>query len=79
LANTISTYLQQEKGHLSTTEPGYRKISLARAGTFGKRLGRPRLRATISIVLILWFFLVIGFVAVLALSVPTIDRQIVQW
>lgn len=79
LADTINAYLQQEKRHLSAAEPSYWKSSLARVGTSGKSLGRPKHRAIISIVLILWFFLAVGFVAVLALSVPTIDRQIVQW
>ena len=79
LANAISSYLQQEKRHLSAAEPGYWKRTAIRVDAFGIRLGRRRHRAIISALLPLWVIFVIGYIAVLALQVPTLDSQVLQW
>jgi hypothetical protein len=79
LANAISTYLQKEEQHLSAAEPGYGKRIVVRVDAFGQRLGRRMHRAFISALLILWVTLVIGFIAVLVMRVPTLNSQVVQW
>jgi hypothetical protein len=79
LANAISDYLQKEKRHLPASEPGYWRRTAMRVEAFGLRLGRRMHRTIISVILILWVILVIGYIAVLVLEVPTIESQVVQW
>jgi hypothetical protein len=85
LANAISTYLQKEKGLLSATEPGLWKRAVIRMEAFGLRLGRRTHRTIISMCLILWVILVIGYIAVMALGtdldsrIVNLDSQVVQW
>lgn len=45
----------------------------------GLRMGRRAHKTIISIILILWLFFVFGFIAVLILNVPTVNRQVTQW
>ncbi|MDY7076328.1 MAG: hypothetical protein SXV54_05315 [Chloroflexota bacterium] len=79
LANAIGHYLQKEKRHLPTTEPRYWKQIAMWVDAFGRRLGRRLHRVIISLLLILWVILVISFIAVLVLEIPTLDSQVLQW
>jgi hypothetical protein len=79
LADAISTYLQQEKQQLLVARPGYWKRTATTIGGYGRRLGRRKHRAIISLMLILWLVFVIGFIVVIVLTVPTLDSQVVQW
>lgn len=46
---------------------------------FGSRLGRRGHRALISVILILWVFIVIGFITILTVRIPSLESQVVQW
>ncbi len=79
LANAVGVYFQQEKWHLSSAKPGYwKRINrLVEASSLG--LGRRRHRAIISMLIVLWLGLVIGFIAVLVMKIPTLASLVVQW
>jgi hypothetical protein len=79
LANTIGDYLQQEKHHFSSAEPGYWTRITRRMDAFGLRLGRGMHRIIISMLMILWLVLVIGFIAVLIVGIPTLMDQVITW
>jgi len=79
LADTINSYLQQEKGHLAAAEPDFWKRTTMWVDELGRRLGRSMHRTLISVILVLWLVIVIGFIAVLLLEVPTLNFQVVQW
>jgi hypothetical protein len=79
LANAISSYLQQEKQHLSAAEPGYWKRAARWLDASGQRLGRRMHRMVISVLLVLWVFFVIGYIAALAIGGSNLDSQVVQW
>lgn len=79
LANAIGAYLQKEKRQLTAAEPDFWKRIAIWADILGSRLGQRGHRTVISFILILWTLLVIGFIGVLALQVPTLESQIVQW
>jgi hypothetical protein len=85
LANAIADYVQKEKHHFPAAEPGYWKQTAMRAEAFGQRLGRRAHRTVISVSLILWVSLVIGYVAVMVLGTNVdsqlinLDSQVVQW
>ncbi len=53
LANVLSTYLQQQKGHLAEAKPGFWRRAVQKVDTLGRRLGRRTHRTLISILLIL--------------------------
>jgi uncharacterized membrane protein YsdA (DUF1294 family) len=60
-------------------EPGiWRRIS-ERIVRLGRGLGRNTHRTIISLILIVWVIIVVGFIAILALDVSTLDSQILQW
>ena len=79
LADAISGYLQKEKRYLSAVEPGYWKRTATRVSASGRRLGRPVHRAIISVLLILWVAVVIGYIAILAQGGANLDSQVVEW
>jgi hypothetical protein len=79
LAAAVNTYLQQEKRHLLPAEPGFRKRIATRVDALGLRLGRRMHRTIISVLLILWLILVIGFIAVLVQGDANLESQVVQW
>jgi hypothetical protein len=79
LADAIGEYLQKEKDHLVKPEPGPWKRFVAKFEEQGKRLGRRLHRAIISVILILWVAVVIGFFAAFFLDIPSISPQIVEW
>jgi hypothetical protein len=79
LAEAISGYLQEEKQYLSAAEPGRWKRIAMRVDAFGLRLGRRVHRAIISVLLILWVALVIGYIVVLVQGGANLDSQVVQW
>lgn len=79
LANAVSAYLQKEKPHLSAAEPGFWKRTAKRVDALGQRLGRRIHRTIISVLLILWLVLVIGYIVVLVQGSANLDSQVVQW
>jgi hypothetical protein len=79
LANAIGIYLQQEKRPLSSVEPGYWKRIARRVNAIGLGLGRQKHRTIISLLMVLWLGLVIGFIVVLVMGIPTLANQVVQW
>jgi hypothetical protein len=79
LANTLNTYLQQEKQHLSASKPGFWKRVSTGVDTFGQRVGRRLHRNIISGVLVLWLAFVVGYILILVQGVVTLDRQVLQW
>jgi hypothetical protein len=79
LANAIGAYIQQERTNLLVAKPGYWKRMITRVDTFGWRLGRPLHRSLISLILIFWILLVIGYIIVLIVRNPVLDDQIVRW
>lgn len=79
LANAISYYLQKEKRHLAAAEPGHWKRIARWVDAFGRGFGRRMHRNIISVLLILWVILVIGYIAVLVLGHTNLDSQVVQW
>jgi hypothetical protein len=79
LANAISTYLQQEKQHLSASKPDFWKRVRTRVDAFGQRLGRRTHRNIISGLLILWLVFVVGYILIMVQGGATIDSQVLQW
>jgi hypothetical protein len=79
LAEALSGFLQAEKQQLSTAEPGFWKRMFNRVDSLGRRLGRGRHRAIISILLILWVALAIGYIVVVLHGGSSLDSQVIQW
>ncbi|MFC2015442.1 hypothetical protein ACFLUM_00750 [Chloroflexota bacterium] len=79
LAEALSGFLQVEKQHLSAAEPGLWKRMVSRLDSLGRRLGRGRHRAIVSVLLILWMALAIGYIVVLIQGHADLDSQVVQW
>jgi hypothetical protein len=79
LAEALSGFLQVEKQHLSTAEPGLWKRMVTRVDSLGRRLGRGRHRAIISVLLILWVAFVIGYIFLLVQGGANLDSQVVRW
>jgi hypothetical protein len=79
LANTLSDYLDKEREHLSEAKPGlWKRFSLWMDGV-GLRFGRRRHRVTISIAMIGWVVLVIGYITVIVGGGANLDPQVIQW
>jgi hypothetical protein len=79
LAHTLDEFLQKKKVGLSGAQPGLwgrigQKIEMA-----GRRFGRRRHRALISLVLLVWVAFVAGYVVILLQGNPGIDPQVLQW
>jgi hypothetical protein len=79
LADTLRIYLQKDRRPLSAAKPGFWRSVTSRLESSGRQLGRQGHRAIISMLLLLWLLLAIGFVVVLLIKVPTINPQIVRW
>ena len=79
LASAIGGYLGEEKHHRAVAEPDLWERTSARLDALGRRLGRRRHRAAISLLLIVWVALVIGYVAILVPGGPDLDPQVLQW
>ena len=79
LANAVSAYLENEREHLLAAEPDIWKRFNRWVDRVGRRLGRPRHRTIISVVLILWAVLSIRYVVVLTQGDTTLSSQVVQW
>jgi hypothetical protein len=78
LADAISHYLRKEEGMLKAAEHSlWIRIALW-ADRNGRKLGRRSHLNSILVVLELWTNIVIGYVAILVLGVPSLDSQIVQ-
>jgi peptidoglycan/LPS O-acetylase OafA/YrhL len=52
---------------------------VTRIDSFGRRLGRGRHRAIISVLLILWVVFAIGYIVVLVQGGANLDSQVVRW
>jgi hypothetical protein len=79
LAEAVSGFLQVEKQHLAVAEPGLWKRMVTQVGRLGRRLGRRAHRAIISVLLVLWVALTIGYIVVLVQGGANLDSQVVQW
>jgi hypothetical protein len=77
IAKAVSGSIRGRK--FPEAEPGYWRQLATRIGTIGRRLGRNTHRTIISLILILWLIIVIGFIVILVLDVSTLDSQVVQW
>lgn len=79
LANHLSKFLQREKGGLPAVEPSFlEKITLL-VEKFGLRIGRRVHRAIITLTLIGWVILVIGYLMVIVRGGDHIDPLVSQW
>ncbi len=79
LAKAIGDFLQEERRHLAAAEPDFWKRIAMRTSAFGSRLSQRRHRTIISLILVLWTILAIGFVTVLLLAPSSLESQVVQW
>jgi hypothetical protein len=79
LAVAISSYLEQEKKHLAAAKPDVWKRTALWVNSLGQRLGRRRHHTLISVILVLWLVIVIGFIAVMVLGGANLDSQVLQW
>jgi hypothetical protein len=79
LADAIRTFLESEKGHFVVAQPGRLKRIIKSLDAIGMRIGRRMLRYIITLLLIVWTVFVIGYVAVLATEMPTLNPQVIQW
>ncbi len=79
LASALSGFLQTEKQHLPEAEPGHWERAETQIDRLGRRLGRGRHRAIISVLLILWVALAIGYIVVLVQEGTNLASQVVQW
>jgi hypothetical protein len=79
LAEALSGFLQVENQHLSAAEPGLWKRMIARVDSLGQRLGRGRHQAIISLLLISWLAIAIGYIVVLVQGGANLDSQVLQW
>lgn len=79
LADAIGHVMDQEKARWTTARPGIWRRSVARVDAVISGLRRGRHRVLIAILMIVWLALAISFIVVLALRVPTVNAQIVEW
>jgi hypothetical protein len=79
LATAIGTFLEKERGNLPLAKPGAWKRIATGIDALGLRLGRRTHRTIVSGILLLWLFLLAGYIAVLVQVGPNLDHQIVQW
>jgi hypothetical protein len=79
LSRTIGEFIGKEKGELSPGEPDFWKRITQRIDAVGLRLGRHMHRAFISLVLIGWICLAVGYIALIIQGVPNLDPQVYEW
>lgn len=79
LAVAISSYLEQEKKRLAVAKLDYWKRTALWVNSLGKHLGRRRHHTLISVILVFWLVIVVGFIAVMVLGGANLDSQVLQW
>jgi hypothetical protein len=79
LTNVLSDYLQQEKERLTEAEPGFWKRVILRLDAAGLRIGHRLHRSIISVALIGWLMLVVGYISVIVRGGNNLDLQVLQW
>jgi hypothetical protein len=79
LANILSDYLEKEKGHLVEVEPSYWKQFTLWINDVGRHFGRRKHRAAISIALIGWIILVVGYIVAIIQGGHHLDPDVIQW
>jgi hypothetical protein len=79
LAEAVTKYLEQQKGHLAAAEPGFWKRTVMWLDGWGSRIGRRAHRSIITIILFLWIIFVVGFILVLVQGSTNLDSQVLQW
>jgi hypothetical protein len=79
LADAIHDYMQEGRRHWSAAAPGRWERFVLRAQALGMRFGRERHRTAISVLMILWVVLVIGYVAILVQGGANLDTQVLRW
>ena len=88
LANIFSNYLKKQKRHLLAAKPDYWERTIMWVDTFGRRLGRHIHRNIISMLIIFWVIVVIGYIFVILfgdsitlffVGKTILDPQVVQW
>ncbi len=79
LANALGDYLQKEKGHLAAAEADFWKRLTRWGDAVGRRLGRSRHRAIISVALVGWGVFVASYVATILRGAPNLNPQVLQW
>ena len=79
LANAISDYLQKENERLPEAKIGFWKRIINWINTIGLRFGRRKHRGIISVALIGWVILVVGYISVIVQGGTNLDLQVLQW
>ncbi|MFC1996520.1 hypothetical protein ACFLXI_02795 [Chloroflexota bacterium] len=78
LANILHNYLLEEDDHLPVAKADFLKRARFQIGKVGKRLGRHWHRIVISMILVGWLVLVVGYIAAIFLGVGNLDPQVYQ-
>jgi hypothetical protein len=78
LANTLNDYLLTEQGHLVVPTPSVWKRGTLWVKDVGLSIGRKNHRAIISITLIGWVILVVGYVAQITRGGLNLDPQVLE-
>jgi len=79
LAQAIHGYMQEGRRHWSAAAPGRWERFVLRVQALGLRFGRQRHRTVISVLLILWVVLVVGYIAILIQGGANLDSQVLRW
>jgi hypothetical protein len=79
LAEGIDGFLRAETTHLAAVVPGLWRKTAEGAKRLGHRVGRSNHRVIITVLLISWAAVAVGYIALLARGGGNIDRQVIQW
>lgn len=79
LANALSRYLEEQKDQLPITKPDIWKRAALWRDAVGQRIGRRRHRAAISVALLGWVILVVGYMFVIVQGGANLAPQVLQW
>lgn len=79
LTSALNAYLRHVKGHLTEAKPSFWKRTSFWLDAVGICLGRRRHRVIISISLLGWIILVVGYLAVIFQGGGDLDPQVLKW
>jgi len=79
LATALSSYLDDELSSLPPAKIGWWKQFTLWIDDVGKRIGRQSHRSIISVTLIGWEFLIVGYIITILQGTSNIDTQVLVW
>jgi hypothetical protein len=79
LASILNNYLLREDDHLPVAKADFLKKARFHIDSVGKRFGRHKHHAVVSIILVGWLILILGYVAAVLIRGANLDPQVYQW